>query len=59
MAKLMDLHNNKMGRNLFLELKDEPKNEVIKALILKLNDAVKINEETKTEQINNLVFLKD
>lgn len=59
MAKLMDLHNNKMGRNLFLELKDESKNQVIKTLILKLNVAVKINEETKTEQINNLVFLKD
>jgi hypothetical protein len=59
MAKLMDLHNNAFGRKTFLTLKDKSDKEIKEALILKMHTAVKINTASKTEEINNLVFLED
>ncbi|WP_439130468.1 DUF6973 domain-containing protein [Polaribacter sp.] len=59
MAKLMDLHNNKIGRKYFLKLKDKSKSEIVDALCLKLENAKKINLKSTLEKIDNLVFLKD
>ena len=59
MAKLMDLHNNAVGRKSYLELKDNPKIEIIKKLLLKLEVAIKINQISEIDKINNLVFLED
>ncbi len=59
MAKLMDLHNNKVGRKSFFILKDKSKNEITEILIQKLESAVKINIKTKLDKIDNLVFLED
>lgn len=59
MAKLMDLHNNSIGRNIYSFLKKKSKNEIIEKLLLKLDDAVKINKTSQMEKINNLVFLED
>jgi len=59
MAKLMDLHNNRIGRKHFVSLKDKSKNEVIDTFYVKLENAVKIKPESKTSEINNLVFLED
>ncbi len=59
MAKLMDLHNNALGRKNFLVLKDKSKNEIVDNLILKLETAIKINTESELDKIDNLVFLKD
>lgn len=59
MAKLMDLHNNAVGRKSYLELKDNPKIEIIEKLLLKLEVAIKINQISEIDKINNLVFLED
>ena len=59
MAKLMDLHNNALGRKYFLVLKDKSKNEIVDNLILKLETAIKINSESELDKIDNLVFLID
>lgn len=59
MAKLMDLHNNKIGRKHFVNLKDSSKTEIINVFYLKLESAVKINSESALEEIDNLVFLED
>lgn len=59
MAKLMDLHNNEVGRKYFFALEDKSKNEIIVTLIQKLESAVKINIKTKLDKIDNLVFLED
>tara|TARA_R110002126_G_scaffold124451_4_gene266537 strand:+ start:44162 stop:44647 length:486 start_codon:yes stop_codon:yes gene_type:complete len=59
MAKLMDLHNNAIGRKSFLAFKDKSNIEITKTLILKMDDAVKINKTSQIDKINNLVFLED
>lgn len=59
MPKLMDLHNNALGREYFTSLKNKSKSEIIEIILIKLNKAVKINATSKLEEIENLVFLKD
>lgn len=59
MAKLMDLHNNRVGREMFQSLKDKSKIEIIKTFHKKLEDAVKINQASQIKEMNNLVFLED
>jgi len=59
MAKLMDLHNNAIGRNYFLNLIGSSKNEIIETVILKSELAIKINAESELYKIDNLVFLDD
>lgn len=59
MEKLMDLHNNAIGRKIFKNLKHKSTAEITKKLISKLNTAIKISEILKIKEINNLVFLED
>lgn len=59
MAKMMDLHNNFVGRNMFKTLKGKSKDEIIKELHGKLKKAIKINGVSQLDKINNLVFLED
>ncbi|MCY2686615.1 DUF6973 domain-containing protein [Salinimicrobium sp. TH3] len=59
LAKKMDLHNNRIGRELFMDLVEKEKEEVIYILQKKTGEAIKIEsvEEIEKEK-NNLVFLE-
>lgn len=59
LARAMDLHNNFIGRELFLSCVGEPENETIKILELKLNTAICVtsSEEIK-EYLLELVYMK-
>ncbi|MBT8295460.1 MAG: hypothetical protein KJO51_03510 [Gramella sp.] len=56
-ARLMDLHNNNIGRSLFLMNQDI---DIISRLEQMLPDAIKINQSTDLDKIKNrLVYLED
>ena len=56
-ARLMDLHNNNIGRSLFLMNRDR---EIISRLEKMLPEAIKIDQETDFSEIKDrLVYLED
>jgi hypothetical protein len=59
MAKLMDLHNNALGRKLFLEYKALSKKQIILHLKKELSKAVLVRSKTEFEVLKNrLVYLQ-
>ncbi|MGK0413953.1 MAG: hypothetical protein ACJA1B_002171 [Polaribacter sp.] len=58
LSKKMDLKNNEIGRQWFLNLRAKSLKEIKDFLLGKLDDAIRINETSKIEEINNLVFLE-
>ena len=59
LPKLMDLHNNKIGRNYFKELKNESKIKSADFLYLVSKNALKIRQPLDIKGVNNLVFLEE
>lgn len=59
MPRLMDLHNNAVGRQLFLVLKNNSEKEIQEALFLKMKSAIKIENTSEINNLNNLIFLED
>ncbi|WP_026777324.1 hypothetical protein [Polaribacter sp. Hel_I_88] len=58
MAKLMDLHNNKFGRNNFLYLKDKSTETIITTLKNELLNAVQVKQKSEFKNFENqLVYL--
>ncbi|MBT0607878.1 DUF6973 domain-containing protein [Aequorivita echinoideorum] len=59
LEKAMDLHNNKMGRNYFKELKDASEEEVIDFLKVKMDEAQRVaNVEEIESHRNKLVYIE-
>jgi hypothetical protein len=59
LARAMDLHNNFIGRELFLSCRGKSENEVIKELELKLYSAICVKSyEEIEENLSALVFIK-
>lgn len=59
LAKMMDLHNNRIGRELFIDSIGKEEEEVIFVLQQKTREAVKIENFEEFEKENNkLVFLE-
>ena len=59
MAKLMDLHNNKFGRNQFLDLKDKSTETIIITLKNELLNAVQVQQISEFKNFENqLVYLE-
>ena len=59
MAKLMDLHNNKIGRDKFLECKEKSKNQIVNLLKNELLNAVQIQYKTEFKNFENqFVYLQ-
>lgn len=59
MAKLMDLHNNKFGRNQFLDLKDKSTETIITTLKNELMNAVQVQQKSEFKNYENqLVYLE-
>ena len=59
LAKEMDLHNNRIGRELFIDSLDKEKEEVVFILQQKTGEAIKIESVEEIEKENNkLVFLE-
>jgi 3-polyprenyl-4-hydroxybenzoate decarboxylase len=60
MSKLMDLHNNKFGRNKFSEVKNQSRNHIIKILKNELQNAIQIIQKSDFKNFENqLVYLED
>lgn len=58
--KLMDLHNNEIGRKLFLEYQFKNYDEIIEKLKSKLNTGKKIEKPNDINSFSkNLVYIKD
>ena len=59
LAKFMDLHNNKIGRELFFDTLEKAEEEVIVVLQQKMKEAIKISQvsEIKAEK-EKLVFIE-
>ncbi|WP_073215080.1 DUF6973 domain-containing protein [Aequorivita viscosa] len=56
----MDLHNNMMGRKLYLELQDASEEKIIEFLKVKLEEAVQIKTVEETENLKDfLVFIEE
>lgn len=55
----MDLHNNELGRRWFVVLKEKNNKEIITFLNEKIQEAVRIDENTSLNQVENLVFLEN
>ena len=59
MAKLMDLHNNKIGRERFKEVGRQPRDKIVNILIDELSLAVLIRNRSDFQNFeNNLVYLE-
>jgi hypothetical protein len=59
LPRLMDLHNNAIGRKLFLAWKDENTKTITKLLQLELQNAKLISAKKEFDSVNNsLVFLE-
>ncbi len=59
MAKLMDLHNNKIGRNKLLKWKEEPINDIVKFLKVELSNAIEIKQKHEFKNFENqLVYIE-
>lgn len=59
-AEAMDLHNNRIGRDKYLEYGEKPVKEIVKMMILELDDAVKISDVGEIQQYSRrLVYLED
>ena len=59
MAKLMDLHNNKFGRNQFLDLKEKSTETIITTLKNELLNAVQVQQKSEFKNFENqLVYLE-
>lgn len=59
MARLMDLHNNKIGRDKFLECKEKSKNQIVNLLKNELLNAVQIQYKTEFKNFENqFVYLE-
>lgn len=60
LPRLMDLHNNAIGRKLFLAWKDQNVEGLVRLLKIELNNAKKINAKRELESLNRiLVYLED
>jgi len=59
LPRFMDLHNNAIGRKLFVAWKDQNTESLIKLLKVELSNAKKISKINNLNQIENLVFLED
>jgi len=59
MPKLMDLHNNKIGRNHFLEYQENSKEQIVSLLKNELIKAVQIQQKSTFKKFENqLVYLE-
>jgi hypothetical protein len=59
MAKLIDLHNNKFGRNQFLDLKEKSTETIIITLKNELLNAVQVQQKSEFKNFENqLVYLE-
>lgn len=60
MPKLMDLHNNKIGRNKFPKWKEESSESIVLFLKTELQKAVQIKQKSEFKNFENkLVYLED
>lgn len=60
MAKLMDLHNNRIGRDLFPQLSEKTTSEIVVVMKDQLPQAVKVKETTEFDKyLDQLVYLED
>lgn len=60
MAKLMDLHNNRIGRDLFPQLLEKSISEIVVVMKDQLPQAVKVKETTEFDKyLDQLVYLED
>ena len=60
MAKLMDLHNNAIGRNRFADFGKNPRNEIVKILKEEVLIARQVNNKSDFQKFKNqLVYLEE
>ena len=59
LAREMDLINNDLGRRWFNNVKNKSNSEIEEFLMDKLKNAIKINQASNLENLDNLVFLED
>ena len=59
LAKEMDLHNNAMGRDLFLDVTKMTTLEITNTLKSRLNAAIKVDSVFAISDSNELVYLED
>lgn len=60
LAEAMDFHNNRIGRDKFVEFGQQSVKEAVQLMLLELNHAVKINRvEEMTEHSQQLVYIED
>jgi hypothetical protein len=60
MAKLMDLHNNAIGRKRFSDLGKKPRNEIVKILTKELTGAILMKNKSDFQNFKNqLVYLEE
>lgn len=57
MAKLMDLHNNAIGRNFYLEIGKKSISEITQAMLKKTESAYIINSQSEIIDMENMVYL--
>lgn len=59
LAKAMDLHNNKKGRDYFTYLIEKQPQEIINFILSQLENAIKVIEISAIHNIDVLVYLED
>ena len=60
LAEMMDLHNNKIGRQKYREFGDESVKEMVKLMISELDHAAKISDVSEIQQYSHqLVYIED
>lgn len=60
LEKAMDLHNNKVGRNIFGELLEEEENQIIVFLQEKMKTAHKISDVSQLKEVENeLIYISE
>lgn len=60
LAEMMDLHNNKVGREKYLEFGNKPLKEIVKLMISQLNHAVKIRDVSEIQlHSHQMVYIEE
>ncbi len=56
LAKAMDLHNNKVGRSLYLQLKDSDEEEIVKVMKSRMASSIKIGSQAELQKVTPDTF---
>ena len=59
LAKLMDLHNNKVGRDFYLKIGDKTVSEITTIMVNESDNAYQIKSVNEISDTNKMVYLSD